>query len=70
MTARLYWLPALLLLAVTACSKHIAAPAAMERTATEIAAAKAVSDTDASLRDAAAPLPEAALPQPQVTSAQ
>lgn len=70
MIARLYWLPTLLLLATTACSKHTAAPAAMERTATEIAAAKAVGDTDAALRDAAAPLPEAARPQPQNTSAQ
>lgn len=60
----------ILLLAITACSKKTATPAANERTATEVAAAKAVSDTDAALRDAAAPLAEAVLPSRQDATAQ
>ncbi len=60
----------ILTLAVSACSKNTATPATNERTATEAAAAKAVSDTDAALRDAAAPLPEAALPRRQDSAAQ
>ena len=63
-----YWHLALLL-AVAACSKGPATSATNERTATDAAAAKAVSDTNAALRDAAAPLPEAALPRPQVEPA-
>jgi len=69
MTARLCCVPIVLLLAVTGCSKNAEAPAANERTATDGAAAKAVNDTDAALRDAAAPLPEPLLPRPQDATA-
>lgn len=69
MIVRQWCLPVMLLLGAAACSKNTATPATNERTAMDAAAAKAVNDTDAALRDAAAPLPEAALPRRQGPSA-
>lgn len=61
MSLRYGCMAAVMLMAMAACSKNTAAPATNERTAMDAAAAKAVDDTDAALRDAAAPLPEAPL---------
>ena len=53
MIVRQWCLPVMLLLGAAACSKNTATPATNERTAMDAAAAKAVNDTDAALRDAA-----------------